>query len=152
MKFAAPVKGLDHLSSFFTVQPFPIINEYFDPMTRQQQIQAIREKCIEANPEIDICEWSGLPYQHCACKDISRHNRPIRLADILLAINQLQGDGSYVISDAGIFAFFKAEGARIDKALKVLECSYNLRADSLESQSDETVDFLHSLLNAEMKA
>ena len=68
------------------------------------------------------------------------------LADVLLAMNKLQHDGSYVISDAGIFVHFKAEGARIDKALRVLECSWKLRKDDLNEQSEETINFLAELL------
>jgi hypothetical protein len=71
---------------------------------------------------------------------------PIRLADVLLTLHLLNNNGSYVVSDVGIFAHFKAEGARIDSALKVFECEWNLRADDLEHQSQGTINFIWELL------
>jgi hypothetical protein len=66
----------------------------------------------------------------------------------LLATHEFVRDnGSYFLTDAGIFALFKAEGARVDKAIKVFAATWNLRADDLEKQSDETISFLYELLS-----
>jgi len=113
-----------------------------------QNLDLIRQKCIEANPEIDERRQVPCPEGMIGCATFHYEikTRPIRLADVLLAMNKLEHDGSYIISAAGIFAHFKAEGARIDKALRILECSWNLRKDDLNEQPKETINFLAGLL------
>ena len=108
-----------------------------------EKLELIRQKCIEANPE--ILETLSLS-ENAEIIHTRTISRPIRLADVLLAMNKLEHDGSYIISAAGIFAHFKAEGARIDKALRILECSWNLRKDDLNEQPKETINFLAGLL------
>jgi hypothetical protein len=57
-------------------------------------------------------------------------NRPIRLADVLRAQDK-------------VLPFRKGYmGKMTDTVLK-----WNLRADDLEKQSEQTIDFLHELLN-----
>jgi len=109
------------------------------------RLKFIREKCIAANPEIgQAVRISPLIVPLPRLKDKAR--RPIRLADVLLAMNKLHHDGSYMISDAGFFAHFKARCALAEKAIRVFECAWNLGADNLKRQRPETIDFIANLL------
>lgn len=108
----------------------------------KSSLDLVREACVKAQPDKP---WEELRPDGGGY-DYAYFPVPCRLADVLLAMNKLKHDGSYIISDAGYFAHFKAEGARIDKAMRVFECSWNLHNDSLESQSKETIDFIASLL------
>lgn len=131
---------------------------------RTKQIAAIRQKCIEANPEIVElkfgCELLGEdgskllfdPYlvtysverlPHILAKTESEFinfqtkeiiGRPIRLADVLLAIDAAKPQ-RYHIAANGQFYRAGKEGA-----------IWNLRADDLDQQSDGTVSFIHGLL------
>jgi hypothetical protein len=105
-------------------------------MNKLEKIETIRQKCM-------VVKWGEY---YLDAEDIdTRQSYVCRLADVLLAMNGLRHDGSYTISDAGIFSHFKAKGALIDQALKVFRCSWNLRTDDLTQQSDECIDFLYDL-------
>jgi hypothetical protein len=101
-------------------------------MTRQEQIDLIRAACIEANPSDTTLReqnsWQGLQIKRS-------HGRPIRLADVLLAMDRyartevcVGKDGSFCVGDGPKMAWWK------------------LRKDDLTEQSDECVAFLAQLL------
>ncbi|MCV0387891.1 MAG: hypothetical protein K5821_16105 [Nitrobacter sp.] len=96
-------------------------------MTRQEQLDLIRAACIEANPSDttlrDQNSWQGLQIKR-------KYGRPIRLADVLLAITK---------------ATNPIDGKRADAFLDVIE-RYDLRKDDSTMQSDEWVAFLADLL------
>jgi hypothetical protein len=153
-------------------------------MTKQDQINFIRQKCVEANPEIvEVkmgCEvyiqaydelYNGFPVVIGATSICKKHKqyreeccaeedgcsvthgavirwgseedgwgtmtrkesefkvigRPIRLADVLLALHQTQGSFRYDID-------------------MVERSKWKLRADDLEKQSEEAISFLYELL------
>ena len=93
-----------------------------------KNLQIVRGAVIKANPEImeirvrKLCKEHGFGNDKCHC--IARQ-RPIRLADVLLAIGEIRPD------------FLLAVGHL---------ASWNLRKDNLEEQSEETINFLASLL------
>lgn len=107
-------------------------------MTTQQQIDFIRQKCIEANPEIN----SGQFLQEWSIEEINTNPRvavvrPIRLADVLLAIGKkTTHDFGYYCCDNGVIAQ-TGSGAK---------ANWNLRKDDLTEQSDECIIFLADLL------
>jgi hypothetical protein len=136
--------------------------------------ELIRQKCVEANPEIVElkfgCEaeynkdlkmrwvYFGPDFDNLDGPDCHRFvrtdgvtvfvnnldiktykifGRPIRLADVLLVLETLQKNWrTYVHSTFHEFCIVadNKEGA------------WNLRADDLEKQSDETINFLYELL------
>lgn len=172
-------------------------------MTKQDQLNFIREKCIEANPEIATvvqmptwhCLYCGLDQPHwhrtkqeeqperscLTCQnenpDLPKkekvffcpfHNsrgerayrpwieregswivprgrseyetiRPIRLADVLLATSHESDDG-FAISTRGHFLILG------EYRWEVQINKWNLRADDLQEQSEETVEFIYQLL------
>jgi hypothetical protein len=93
-------------------------------LSPQAKLEAVRQKCVEANPEIARGEWDH---------DIDRWiARDIRLADVLQAYEQdFPKDYSWHSED---------------DVLARIVTHYDLRSDSLDAQSPETIDFLHSLL------
>lgn len=62
--------------------------------------------------------------------------RPIRLADVLVAIDE-KCPSKYFVNSNGAFI-------RIDTKWRMV--AWKLWSDSLENQSDECIDFIHSLL------
>jgi hypothetical protein len=113
-------------------------------MNKEEQINFIREKCIEANPEIKrrfvfICRH-GEEYQQ---PDV------IRLADVLLATNNAVRN--MAVQDFGALMLFS-----VDEDTDSLDWNevmvdgkrrhWNLRADDLRQQSEETINFLYDLL------
>lgn len=91
------------------------------------KLETIREKCVAAN--LDEFEF-GIP-------------RPIRLADVLLAIGDI-GLASMNIAAPNIDygkASFIWEPFSSGKHF-----IWNLREDDLSKQSEETIDFLYELL------
>lgn len=111
------------------------------------QIQFIREKCIEANPQIverhDSCKAHGKRggLFKCICQP-----RPIRLADVLVAIGNMM-----VIVDAR-GNFYKLEMKLSDKMPSFDEkagtAKWNLLKDDLREQREETLEFIANLLKA----
>lgn len=106
-------------------------------MTIPEQREAIRQKCIKANPNrIHFCCKYGTYDDNEFCDYCLEHARPIRLADILLAIdekNRVAGMKGWNL-------------ITVDAAFKIISL-YDLRADDLEQQSEETINFLYKLLN-----
>jgi hypothetical protein len=110
----------------------------------QEHITAIREACIRANPDIAKpcpCPKGGIYDDGSVCQrcDGSQWwvDRPIRLADVLLA---MQGMNYVTIDPSGDF-WISNTGGR-----SKLGESWDLRADDLSQQSPETIGFIHSLL------
>lgn len=97
-------------------------------------LEAIRQKCIDANPEIKDREYvykgirGGLA--------ISTINAPIRLADVLLAI--AWHGKEYACGSGDNVAEFSFTGSEPPY--------WNLRDDNLEKQLPQTVDFIGSVL------
>lgn len=146
-------------------------------MTYQQKLEAVRQKCLEVNPEIVELEFGchvktapmgiGAPEnEYCIFtivgQDINgkyrlleRRNhiskssfqeiigRPIRLTDVLLAING--GKKYYAVTDDGKIAFL-APAKDSNARYIVIESKWNLHKDSLDEQSEATIDFLYELL------
>jgi hypothetical protein len=133
-------------------------------MTRTDNIAAIRAACIKANPEIEgksghcICGhefWCHAQHNvskkefenrksdlykpdctHCVCTNYHQLiGRPIRLADVLLAIGDIPH--THFLKD-------DTYGIHGDAAKIVLD--WRLRTDDLEQQSDTTLSFIASLL------
>jgi hypothetical protein len=118
-------------------------------MTTQEKIESIRQACIKANPKIveHRCEGCNKFYAeyvngcpHCWRDELSSEEnlklfpkrgvrpviRPIRLADVLLAIEHSTDDISILYE----FIYHR----------------WNLRADDLTQQSEETITFFYDLL------
>lgn len=95
----------------------------------------IRQKCVEANPEGGIMNktYPGL------------QKRPIRLADCLLAIKEKVG------GEAGIYQKWLDGSYQAKKSIvgfifgDQMHC-WNLRKDSLEEQDEDTITFIADLL------
>lgn len=88
-------------------------------MTRTDQIAAIRAACIEAHGEAKRA-WK-----------IGQLGEPIRLADVLLAIESVadvQSEGTFDDACGVLLPGFAKGGGK-----------WNLRADDLEQQSRETL-------------
>jgi hypothetical protein len=131
-------------------------------MTHQEKLEAIRQKCIEANPEI---AWSkpgcrmvlrgDAWWEHAIQVEdrllfnettrkleklgIGRNwkiiGRPIRLADVLLVLMKLLRDGQ--------------SASKVKDDLYRLAHLWNCFEDDLTKQSPETIDFLFTLLQPE---
>jgi hypothetical protein len=82
-----------------------------------QKLKAVKNACIAANPQIDKDEARGIIF-----------GRPIRLADVLLAMTRV------------------LNGEEAQRPVLELIDDWNLRADDLEKQSEETINFLYDLL------
>lgn len=93
--------------------------------TNEQKIEAIREKCVAANPEK---EW--------ILGDERNYDAPARLADVLLAI-KLSFDGGTLTG-------------RLEETKQAIhdlaDFRWNLRVDDLSLQSPETINFLFEIL------
>lgn len=126
----------------------------------QEHIKKIREAVIKANPSILDLEL-GCEYESCldgakmkwiddqTSRDIGKIiGRPIRLADVLLAINQVLGINNVAIEEYGVFMQTDNEGwGEIhdnDKRVKWI-----LKDDNLENQSEDCINFLYQLLKEE---
>src|SRR4051812_27844050 len=93
-------------------------------MTQEEKIEAIRQKCIEANPEIKARHYGviveGVPF-------ISEYiQQPIRLADVLNAM---------FIGEFDREAALKAEQEKVHQVAVMWE----LRVDHLTQQSSECI-------------
>ncbi len=134
------------------------------------KIETIREACIKANPSIkdlvfgcvvvnevgeqervlwSIDSWkkggkdvqldgTAVHIHESELKEII--GRPIRLADVLLAIEKKYKD-KYRVTSQGVFENYNPLLQR-----HVVNETWNLLKDDLTQQSDETIDFLFELL------
>ena len=110
------------------------------------KLLALKMKIAEIHPGILVwrCRHGHVHAEHVnrcpqceylySDRKVTRQARPIRLADVLLAaqINAAFQMSGHVLLHQGNLA--REYG------------SWNLRSDSLDSQSEETIFFLHSLL------
>lgn len=104
-------------------------------------LEIIRAVCIDANPEIVSVvenEFDGV--------DVSE--RPIRFADVLLAIGKKERGHIFARADGEIAVFFKWVDFGEEKRHEVepTYIEWNLRKDDLTQQSPETLQFLSDLL------
>lgn len=114
-------------------------------MTHQEKLEAIRKACVAANPEI-IVEGRESGITPCACwwhknypPDGNKY-RPIRLADVLLALHEAprtKNVGITTLVGSMVLESFTKDDLRKE---------WNLYKDSLEEQSKETVAFIYDLL------
>jgi hypothetical protein len=95
-----------------------------------EKLNLIRETCIAAIP-------SRYEMDGCSCG--REWPRPLRLADVLLAIGK-----EYV--DLGVNCEGQWENAMGVGITGADNAAWNLRADDLEKQSEETIRLLHELL------
>jgi hypothetical protein len=72
--------------------------------------------------------------------------RPIRLADVLLAMCQKTQMIRPFLDVDGMM--YEVDYAGFTLTIGKYLCQWNLRADDLTAQSDECIDFIHSLLSA----
>jgi hypothetical protein len=103
----------------------------------------IREKCIDANPELDK-SWAHVVVDENGRKISCGHRelgRPIRLADVLLAMDYHKPGHKKCVTTGGSFASIASFGP-----VYFVESHWNLREDDLEKQSAETLEFLANLL------
>ena len=109
-------------------------------MTREQNIALIREKCVAANSDIERLVGYG---RH---GDKLIDDRPVRLADVLLAINYyeevVKNKNSWFDEPSNIIG-----GELILYITEAGRMIWNLRKDNLTEQSDETLEFLYNLLH-----
>jgi hypothetical protein len=104
-------------------------------MERNDQLSLIRQKCIEA-----LCAHGTRSEQSLYTRGF---DRPIRLADVLLAITKaspnnhnrvwLKSDGRFVLNENGNSLHNPAD--------------WNLRKDDLTEQSEECINFIYELLH-----
>lgn len=111
---------------------------------KPERYEALKAKIVEANPELAV-KQCDCPY----CEGVTRTHgdphtlRPISLADVLLALDKLtEARHRISINVTGRIChngLFTEQGDH--------PCGdWNLRADSLDDQSDETKRFLATLL------
>lgn len=98
-------------------------------MTTEEKVEAIRQACIKANPEIDTTYWISPKDPYEGIEDCKEVTRPIRLADVLLAKECIN----------------RAREMYNRYTYETVE-KWNLHADDLTQQSPETIDFLYGLL------
>lgn len=98
-----------------------------------QKLEAIRQKCIEANQD----KWT---------RSMQAREFPIRLADVLLAMHGNRKSGQ-LFAVVGNGAIYELSGGNFkEDADKPALASWNLRQDDLEEQSPETIDFIANVL------
>lgn len=116
----------------------------------EKQKEEIRSACIKANPEIET-DWTATtvlgtsPEHYPARKGIVVKGRPIRLADVLLAIYkkaQTLAVGDVVMNDGQPA---HAIHWRDEKWMDVLY-KWNLYEDDLDKQRDVAVSLIHGLI------
>lgn len=109
----------------------------------QDQINLIREKCIEANPSIKE-EWIGWFDEYGNLDHSEKTIRDIRLADVLLAITFHDPIRYIAISAPG--CWLEIKNGKYQNCQEDGMESWDLRKDSLESQSPKCIEFLANLL------
>ena len=115
-------------------------------------LEKIRAKVIEANPEIESrVRWTKVDPQFDGTdKGVEeRLPAPIRLADVLLAIEKFyQGGESKSVVATTHGGLQEIEwGGGYEAASWERSAAWNLREDDLEKQSEETLAFISKVLN-----
>lgn len=122
------------------------------------KLKHIREKCIEANPEIkkrryktqELLLYMFEQLEHdigVSIPSVEDHQKqakeyaihPIRLADVLLAIGDILDETQTYKEKMG--DYFVVGHDEKDEQLK-----WNLKDDNLDNQSPETLEFIANLL------
>ena len=108
-------------------------------LDRSQKIEAIRAKCMWANPEIELrrcdeCDQDWSMFDECPdcqlkTRKTGKARRTICLADVLLLLREVDAMGDF------------------RKAWEDITYRWDLRRDSLDELDNVSVDFLHSLLS-----
>lgn len=119
-------------------------------MTREHQLETICAVCVKANSGIyvrhgNLCDpyEYGVYATHRMCD-----TRPIRLADVLLALESKHRE-DYAIVSNGFFLTWRSDnrfGQDGDWKGANTEARWNFRKDDLSEQSDECIAFLAELL------
>lgn len=130
-------------------------------MTTQEKISAIREECARVNLDIEkeqkTAEAFGDALDSLPCDadeafgEIPELGRPIRLADVLLAIKQMDIDMEKKIEDVSgrggaACANLRATLLTFASMTDIRKEFWNFRADDLTLQESATIDFIHSVL------
>ena len=102
-------------------------------MGLKNKLQQIREACIKANME---------GFGMVGKVEISPYMRPVRLADVLLAMSQT----GTVTKGANFLVNVVEIGHGVGGSGLFQDVRWNLKDDNLDNQSSETIDFIHSLL------
>jgi hypothetical protein len=105
-------------------------------MTHTNKLDLIRQRCIEANPGIRQCKKYALG-------SVEAWDRPIRLADVLLAMPKDALDYSMGGVEDKQYVFQADRNP--DDDLRI--AYWNLREDDLSKQSEQTLTFLAELLS-----
>ena len=116
-------------------------------------LELIRQKCIEANPEIESAKRKlvrAYDDEHLDSERIYYQNvkvsRPIRLVDVLLAIDKFHGN--MFVDEVGCFVKPKRKEFTYNYVIKNdRNIKWNLHQDDLSKQSEETIKFIAELLN-----
>lgn len=98
----------------------------------------------EIDKEVDLVVHKKSGHRHLVQMDKKYEilGRPIRLADVLLAIDQKYSDGNIrFVSDGGYFWNWDLETSPNEYG-----AIWNLKDDNLDNQSEETKSFLYELL------
>lgn len=109
-------------------------------MTQDDRLNLIRTRCIEA---IEGIEMGKDPENAAAERLTVRYYRPIRLVDLLLAFDMDFGKDVRGYRNLGDSI---AKHAVVEGILSNILKLWNLRADDLREQSNETVNFIYELL------
>lgn len=115
-------------------------------MTRIEQLGFIRAKCVEANPKGEWLLPIGAIHEHGG---VVAEERPIRLADVLLAMQAKAQSMGRVDSDAfPIGIDFNGHVLNCDEDcnnVRPMRAKWDLRKD-LHGQSPECIAFFTALL------
>lgn len=113
---------------------------------RQEKLEAVRAACVKANPDIVVDEIGHENGEQAP--EIERVYREVRLADVLLAIQEESGAHALPSEEDGGSTESMKYNAQVWRDRRWSETLYgwNLRRDDLTEQSDECIDFLYQLL------
>lgn len=112
---------------------------------RTEMLSDIRNAVAKVVPEIDTLRVPCLcrDHGHCPFKEHDRVGRPVRLADILAAINVAKME-RWLIDYHGYFFSEIPTNKKLIAAPH--ETHYDLLHDDITLQTDELIVFLHSIL------
>lgn len=106
--------------------------------TRADHLSAIQQKCIEALEGFEIED-------NAVGRTILKCYRPIRLADVLLAI--AMSYENWHREELGCAVEINQNDPHLHMSTNETGyCNWNLRTDDITLQDDPTVAFIHSLL------
>src|ERR1700749_1790463 len=108
-----------------------------------EQIKTISNACIKANPNIvkGLDVW--VKTEEGGGDEIKKVIRPIRLADVLLAIQKV--NKSYAVNTEGGFELWNHHYGD-EYIYQDMYITWNLTKDNLSLQSPETISFIFELL------